>query len=173
MLKLSGVAALGLMAMASFAAPLASAQATTLGPYAATCQNGGPAVIARVSGLKARSGVIRVQLYADNRATFLEKKQYLERVDVPARAGPMDICVPVPKAGRYAISVRHDVDGNGKTSRADGGGFSGNPKVSLGDLITKRKPDLAKVAFMVSDGPRLVPVTLNYVQGLSFKPISS
>ena len=130
--------------------------------------------IARVTGLKARTGVIRVQLYTDNEATFLEKKRYIERVDVPAtRDGAMDICVPVPKAGRYAISVRHDLDGNGKTSRSDGGGFSGNPKVSLGDLALKRKPDIGKVAFTVSNAPRVVPVTLNYVQGLSFKPIGA
>lgn len=175
MLKLSGVALTGLVAAAMpFAIPLAGAQAATLGPYAASCQNGGPAVIARVTGLKARTGVIRVQLYTDNEATFLEKKRYIERVDVPAtRDGAMDICVPVPKAGRYAISVRHDLDGNGKTSRSDGGGFSGNPKVSLGDLALKRKPDIGKVAFTVSNAPRVVPVTLNYVQGLSFKPIGA
>lgn len=175
MLKLSGIAAFGLMAVAiPFVAPMAGAHAATLGPYAASCQNGGPAVIARVSGLKARSGVIRVQLYTDNSATFLEKKRYIERVDVPAtRTGEMDICIPVPKSGRYAISVRHDLDGNGKSSRADGGGFSGNPRVSLGDLIAKRKPDLGRVAFPVGNGPRVVPVTLNYVQGLSFKPVGA
>lgn len=175
MLKLSGAAALGLTAAAaiSFSAPLAGAQAATLGPFAASCQNGSPAVIARVSGLKSRTGVIRVQLYADNPATFLEKKQYIERVDVPASAGVMDICVPVPRTGRYAISVRHDVDGNGKTSRVDGGGFSGNPRVSLTDLIVRRKPDLGQVAFVVGNGPRLVPVILSYVQGLSFKPIGA
>lgn len=175
MLKLSGIGLAGLVAAAMpFAIPFAAAQATTLGPYAASCQNGGPAVIARVSGLKARTGVIRVQLYTDNRATFLEKKQYVERVDVAAtRGGAMDICVPVPKAGRYAISVRHDVDGNGKTSRADGGGFSGNPNMSLTDLIARRKPDLGQVAFAVGNGPRTVPVTLRYVQGLSFKPIGA
>lgn len=172
MLKLTGVAALCLSAAAmAFAAPI-SAKAANLGPFAGECENGGAAVIARVSGLKSQSGKIRVQLYDDNEKTFLEKRQYVARVDVPARAGPMDICVPVPKPGRYALSVRHDVDGNGKTSRADGGGFSGNPAVSLGDLISKRKPDLGVVAFSVNGHPRVVPVTLRYVQGLSFKPIS-
>ncbi|RJF85997.1 DUF2141 domain-containing protein [Sphingomonas cavernae] len=175
MLKLSGVAFTGLVAAAMpFAIPLAAAGATTLGPHAASCQNGGPAVIARVNGLKARTGVVRVQLYTDNKATFLEKKQYVERVDVAAtRSGAMDICVPVPKAGRYAISVRHDVDGNGKTSRADGGGFSGNPSVSISDLALKRKPDINRVAFSVGNGARVVPVTLNYIQGLSFKPVGA
>ena len=80
---------------------------------------------------------------------------------------------PFPKAGRYAISVRHDANGNGKSDRADGGGFSGNPAVSLGDLAFKRKPDLGKVAFAVGGDPKVVPVVLRYVQGLSFKPIAA
>ncbi|WOK35733.1 DUF2141 domain-containing protein [Sphingomonas sp. C3-2] len=173
MLKLTGVAALCLTAAAvSFAAP-DRAVAAPIGPHAESCENGGPAVIARVSGLKSHGGTVRVQLYAENEKTFLEKRQYLQRVDVPVKAGAMDICVPVPKPGRYALSVRHDVDGNGKTSRSDGGGFSGNPKVSLGDLIAKRKPDLHDVAFTVGSQPRVVPVTLRYVQGLSFKPIGA
>lgn len=175
MLKLCGFVTLGLMAAAiPFAAPVSGAHAATLGPHAESCRSGGPAVIARVTGLKARSGVVRVQLYTDNQATFLEKKAYLQRIDVPATSsGAMDICVPVPRPGRYALSVRHDVDGNGKTSRRDGGGFSGNPNLSLGDLIAKRKPSLAKVAFPVGSGPKLVPVTLNYVQGFSFGPVGS
>lgn len=173
MLKLSGVAAFALTAAALPLAAANAAQAAAVGPFAASCQNGGPAIVARVSGLKAATGTVRVQLYADNAATFLEKKQYLRRVDVPARGGSMDICVPVPKAGRYAISVRHDVNGNGKSDRADGGGFSGNPSVSLGDLAFKRKPDLTRVAFAVGGETKVVPVTLRYVQGLSFKPIGA
>lgn len=150
-----------------------SSAAAAIGPYAAACDRGEPAVIARVNGLKARTGTVRVQLYANNKATFLEKRKWLQRVDVPAtRSGAMDICVPVPRSGSYAISVRHDVNGNGKSDRADGGGFSGNPKVGLSDLVTKRKPDLGRVSFAVNGSPRVVPVTLNYVQGLSFKPIA-
>jgi uncharacterized protein (DUF2141 family) len=170
MLKVSAVTALALGALAL---PLAMpAAAAPIGPFAASCAGGGPAVVARVNGLKARTGMIRVQLYASNQATFLEKKAYLQRVDVPARAGAMDICVPVPKAGRYAISVRHDVNGDGKSDRGDGGGFSGNPDVSLMDLLAKRKPSLGHVAFSVAGGTQVVPITLRYVQGLSFKPVA-
>lgn len=170
MFKVSAVIALALGAAAlPFATP---AVAAPIGPFATACENGGPAVIARVSGLKARTGTIRIQLYASNPATFLEKKAYLQRVDVPARASQMDICVPVPKEGRYAISVRHDVNGDGKSDRGDGGGFSGNPDMSLMDLLAKRKPSLAHVAFSVGNGTQVVPITLRYVQGLSFRPIA-
>lgn len=161
---------LHLMLLTGLSGLAAPAPAALAGPYGTACRAGEPAVVVRVQGLKTRTGVVRVQLYESNRATFLEKKAYLERIDVPA-SGAMDICVPVPRAGSYAISVRHDVNGNGKSDRADGGGFSGNPDVSLFDLATKRKPDLRKVSFAVTDRPVTVSVLLNYVQGLSFKPI--
>ncbi|MBB5685410.1 DUF2141 domain-containing protein [Sphingobium boeckii] len=164
MLKFRGSAALALMAVAMpFATPMQAARAATLGPYAARCDSGGMSVIARIDGLKARGGVLRVQLYANNAATFLEKKQYLQRVEVAVpRSGAVDICVPVPRPGAYAISVRHDANSNGKSDRKDGGGFSGNPKVSLLDMVFKRKPALAKSLFTVSSGPKVVPVTVNY-----------
>lgn len=170
MLKVSApLIAAGAVLSLPFAMPAAAAP---IGPFAASCAGGQPAVIARVSGLKARTGTIRVQLYPSN-ATFLEKKAYLQRVDVPARASAMDICVPVAKAGRYVISVRHDVNGDGKSDRGDGGGFSGNPDMSLMDLIAKRKPALGRVTFSVASGTQVIPVTLRYVQGLSFKPIAA
>lgn len=166
MLKL--LAGAGLAILAAY-----SSAAAAIGPHAAKCGNGTPSVIARVNGLKARTGVVRVQLYANNKSTFLEKRRWIQRVDVAAtRSGVMDICVPVPRAGSYALSVRHDLNANGKSDRADGGGFSGNPKVSITDLAFKKKPDLARVAFSVGAGPRVVPVTLNYVRGLSFKPVA-
>jgi len=173
MLKVQGKAALAIAALAMpFAMPGQAAEAATLGPYAARCDAGGTAVIARINGLAARSGVVRVQLYANNRETFLEKKKYLQRVDVAVpRAGSVDICIPVPHAGAYALSVRHDMNSNGKSDKKDGGGFSGNPEVSFWDLVFKRKPAIEKALFSVGNGPKVVPVTLNYVQGTSFKPI--
>ena len=164
MLKFRGSAALALVAVAMpFAAPMQAAQATTLGPHAARCDSGGMAVIARIDGLNARSGVLRVQLYANNPATFLEKKQYLQRVEVAVpRSGAVNVCVPVPKPGSYAISVRHDSNSNGKSDRKDGAGFSGNPKVSILDMVFKRKPALAKSLFTVGNGPTVVPVTVGY-----------
>lgn len=162
------VLAVGAALALPFAAPAAAAP---VGPFAASCGGGSPAVVARVAGLKA-GGTVRVQLYASN-ANYLEKKQYLKRVDVPARASTMEICVPVAKAGRYMISVRHDANGNGKTDRSDGGGFSGNPDMSLMDLISKKKPSLARVTFSVGGGTQVIPVTMRYVQGLSFKPLNA
>ena len=158
------------VAAAMLMAP-ASAQATPVGPYAPVCKSGKPAVLARVSGLKSASGTVAVKLYASNPKTFLEKGAYIRKVEVPVtRAGTMEICVPVPTSGNYAISVRHEIAG--KKSRSDGGGFSGNPDVSTLDLVLKRKPKISEVSFAVNGGTRVVPVTLSYLQGGSFRPIS-
>ena len=79
----------------------------------------------------------------------------------------MRVCVAVPKAGNYAIAVRHDVDGNGKSGMSDGGGFSRNPNISLFDL----KPKYNEVTIPIGNSVRPVNVILNYKQGLSVGPI--
>ena len=156
-------------ALAALAAP-APAAAVPVGPYASICAAGKPAVLVRVSGFKKASGSVVVKLYASNK-TFLDKGAYLRKVEVPVnRAGPIDVCVPVPAQGNYALAVRHEI--TGKKSMSDGGGFSGNPSVSTMDMVLKRKPSLAKVSFQVAGSTRVVPVQLRYLQGGSFRPVS-
>jgi hypothetical protein len=78
-------------------------------------------------------------------ATFFEKGRWLSRIEVPVPAGgAADVCVPVPRPGTYAVSVRHDLDRDGKSGRADGGGMSGNPRLSLVDVVLKRKPPASR-----------------------------
>jgi uncharacterized protein (DUF2141 family) len=149
--------------------PVAPAQAA-VGPYARLCEAGKSAVLARVTGFKVRRGTVSVKLYAsDDR--FLDKGAYLRKVEVPVTgSGPVDVCVPVPSGGRYAIAVRHEV--GAQKSRADGGGFSGNPKLSLLDVVMKRKPNINTVSFHVNGSTRVVPVVLNYLQGTSVGPVA-
>lgn len=150
-----------------------SAANAAIGPHAARCAADQAAVVVNVTGFRSRTGTLRVQLYAANPRTFLERRQYLVRVDLPvSRSGDMPVCVPVTAAGRYAISVRHDANGNGRADRSDGGGFSGNPDVSLLDVALRRKPSLARVGFNVASAPVRVNVILNYVNGSSFEPVS-
>lgn len=147
------------------------ASAAPAGPYADQCGANKPAVLARVSGLKEQRGIVSVKLYASNPKTFLEEGTYLRKVEVPVNGkDPVDVCVPVPESGKYALSVRHEV--KGKKSRADGGGFSGNPSMSMLDVIFQRKPKLNKVSFVVNGSTRVVPVTLLYLQGGSLRPAS-
>lgn len=157
------------------ATPLTAAGAVVLGPHADDCGGGKPAMLVRVQGLKSRTGIIRVQSYGGDPASYFEKHAYLERVEVrtpPPGSGPVEVCMPVPHPGTYAISVRHDANGNGSVDIGnDGGGFSGNPSVSLFDAVFKRKPSPVQVQIKVN-GLTNVPITLNYVHGASVGPIA-
>jgi uncharacterized protein (DUF2141 family) len=163
-----------LLGMAFAAAVPAGVGAVVLGPEAALCERGdAPAMLVRVEGLKTRTGTIRVQSYGGNPNRYFDKGSYLHRIEIPVpRSGLIEVCVPVAAPGIYAISVRHDVDGSGNTSRADGGGMSGNPKLSLFDVLFKRKPDPKVVQVSVHNGVARVPVVLNYIQGGSFGPLA-
>lgn len=168
MLKFSGVVSV-VAAVAAMPLTAASANAAPIGPDAQVCERGdAPAVLVRVPALKERSGKLRVQIYGDNPANFLAKGQWLKRIDLPVTgSGPMNICVALPSAGRFAVAVRHDLDGNGKSGWSDGGGFSRNPNLSL----FKLKPDYRDVAVTVGDGVKPLDVYLNYRQGLAIKPL--
>lgn len=174
MLKFDGKAVgAALFAVSTAFLPLGvQAQAAALGPHADLCNGNGSAALVQIDGFKSRTGNVRVQLYANNPSTFLEKGEYLQRVDVPVtRSGPMNVCVPVPGPGHYAVYVRHDANGNGKSDKRDGGGFSGNPDMSLFDLMAKKKPSMSKAQFAVGGETKPIRILLNYVQGLSFEPL--
>jgi uncharacterized protein (DUF2141 family) len=160
LLSLAGLAAL---------TPQAAAVAA-LGPDAAACSPGSnrPALLVSVNGFKNRGGYVRVQLYGDNPQEFLAKHKRLRRIELPVtKDGAMDVCVAVPKAGTYAVFVRHDADGNKKAGWSDGGGFSNNPKLSL----MKLKPSLRATSVQVGSGVKPIRVVLNYRQGLSVGPV--
>ncbi|SNS66326.1 DUF2141 domain-containing protein [Sphingopyxis indica] len=164
----AGILAAG--AAGALIAPVA-AQGATLGPAAHLCNRNATAVLVDVHGFKARTGTLRVQVYNADKS-YLEKRKWLDRVDVPVTgSGAMQVCVPVKQPGNYVISVRHDLNGNGKSDRSDGGGLSGNPDMKVTDFIFKRKPKLGEVSFAVGGSTKRVPVTLNYVSGLSFEPV--
>lgn len=147
--------------------------AAILGPHAAACAGNHPAMLVRVEGLKARSGTVRVQSYGGNPQTFLEKGAYLERVEVqPPAKGPVEVCMPVPQPGIYAIAVRHQANGSTSSDLNDGGGLSGNPGRSLLDLAFKRKPSPEQISVKVT-GVVTVPIVMNYVQGGSFRPVAT
>ena len=168
MLKLIVPTAAAALALVATAAP---AEAAALGPEAPSCRAGAndPAVLVNVTGFKNRNGRLRVQLYGSNPADFLAKGKKLRRIDLPVTdSGSMKVCVAVPKTGNYAIAVRHDADGNGKSGWSDGGGFSRNPSISLLDL----KPSYQEVAIPVGNGVKPVDVVLNYRRGLRIGPIS-
>jgi uncharacterized protein (DUF2141 family) len=89
---------------------------------------------------------------------------------VPVRStGPLDVCIAVPTPGRYAVAVHHDINGNGDKDGSDGGGYSGNPRLS----ITNLRPSFSRTAVTVGSAPRPVVVVLQYRQGLSIRPVNA
>ena len=157
------------MSIAALALLAAPAQAAILGSDAAVCADrGASAVLVRVEGFKARTGMLRVQVYGDAPGDWLAKGKKLRRVELPVtKSGYMDVCIAVPGPGRYGIAVRHDRDGGGKSGWDDGAAFSRNPSLSLFHL----KPELTKVVFAVGKEPHPIGVVLNYRDGLSIRPI--
>lgn len=154
--------------------PLSIAAAVTAGlamvaPASATqtnCAAGKPGVLVHVAGLKQARGQLKISLYGSDRDRWLAKKGRISRMKIPVTGRSMDICMPVPAPGRYAVAVHHDFNLNGERDRHDGGGFSRNPRVSL----FNPKPSFEKAAFNVGTGPARVGVTLLYIKGLSVGP---
>ncbi len=166
-LKLTTKAALGLAA-AGAAVALPAPASAQLGADAGVCRSGGQAVLVTVDGFRTRTGNVRVAIYGSDPRRFLARGQTLRKINVPVTAsGPMRICVALPGPGRYAVAVRHDVNGNNRSDWSDGGGFSRNPRVSLTNL----RPNYDNVAINVGRGVTPVNVVLNYRFGLSIRPV--
>lgn len=154
---------------ALFAAASALALPPSAGAAAGACIPGKPSVIVHLAGFKQPTGRVKVSLYGADKNRWLAKGGKIDRVKVPVTGKSMDVCIPVPAPGRYAVAVHHDLNVNGERDRHDGGGYSRNPQVSL----LKPKPAFGKAAFEVGNGPAKVGVTLLYIKGLSVGPAVS
>ena len=151
----------GLLALAA-AAPGSAQYRQVITNDASECAPGsGPAVRVAVSGIKSSTGTLRIQVYRGTEADWLRKGAWLNRIEARARAGSMSFCLPVPAAGTYAVAVRHDVNGNGKTEISqDGGGMSNNPAINIFNL---GKPSYKKTAFAVGSGVTAIRIDMRYM----------
>ncbi|TMM48287.1 DUF2141 domain-containing protein [Qipengyuania marisflavi] len=158
---LSGVLALALSG-ALIAAPAQAQYRQKIANDPAKCAAGrGPAVQVTVTGVAAGGGTLRVQSYRATPGEWLEKGKWLSRIEVPARAGTMRFCVPLPSSGSYGIAVRHDLNGNGKTDLSkDGGAMSNNPSLNIFNL---GKPSYKKTAFSVGNSVEAISITMRYM----------
>ncbi len=121
----------------------------------------GPAVRVTINGIKSSSGTVRAQIYNGTKAEWLEGGKWLNRVELPARRGRMTVCLPVPSSGTYAVAVRHDINGNGKTDiRTDGGAMSNNPSINIFNL---GKPGVDETRFKVGNGVNAIAITMLYM----------
>ena len=120
----------------------------------------GSAVAVTITDVKPGGGTLRVQLYRSTSDDWLEKGRWIHRIELPAKSGTMNVCMPVPQAGTYGIAVRHDVNQNGKTDlREDGGGMSNNPSINIFNL---GKPSYKKTAIAVGNAPKAIRIQMRY-----------
>lgn len=125
------------------------------------CSGDGPAVWLHITEIDGSAGNLRVQLYRGTREDWLASGRWINRIEVPARNGAMSICMPVPRAGSYAIAVRHDKNGNGKTDiSTDGGGMSNNPSINIFNL---GKPGIDKTRFSVGNEVKPMSIRMRYM----------
>lgn len=145
-----------------------AASALIVGSDAGVCSSGKPSIDVVVSGFKQPTGTIKVTLYDGDPSRYLQHGGKLRNVVVPVRSvAPLEICIAVPAPGQYAVALHHDLNGNGSKDRADGGGYSGNPHLSIFNL----RPSFSQTGLRVGNGPVRTAITLLYVHGLSIGPV--
>lgn len=121
----------------------------------------GPAVMVTVDGITSSSGKVRVQSYRATASDWLQKGRWINRIETGAKAGTMTFCLPVPASGSYAIAVRHDVNGNGRTDLStDGGGMSNNPSINIFNL---GKPSYKRTGISVGDDVKSIRINMRYM----------
>lgn len=126
------------------------------------CRSGnGPAVKVNIEGLKEATGNVRVQSYRGTKDEWLKKGAWLHRIETPVTGPNMTFCLPISQAGEYAIAVRHDLNGNGKTDlSSDGGGMSNNPSINIFNL---GKPSYTKTKFAVGNEVKSIRIIMKYM----------
>jgi uncharacterized protein (DUF2141 family) len=154
----------GTMALATaglgLAAPASAQYRQTYSNDMGKCRSGA-SVKVNISGIESSSGRIRVQSYRGTKEDWLEKGRWLGRIEVAAKKGSMTVCMPLPGPGVYAIAVRHDTNGNGKTDiTKDGGGMSNNPSINILNL---GKPSYKKTQFSVGSAPASISIAMRYM----------
>ena len=151
-----------------------SADAEQIGQDADQCRAGrGPAIQVNVQGLKDRRGELWLELYPATPDDFLSPDTDLvaqgkifrrTRSRLPA-AGSVEICIRVPRPGRYALMLRHNrVERDKFSFWSDGAGVPANQ--SLG----RSKPKLDQAVVNAGPGVTVVAIKMQYLRGFGFSP---
>jgi uncharacterized protein (DUF2141 family) len=147
-----------------------------LGKAQAQCRvnEPGPAFLVEVVGLKDRDGLLKLEVYPSNDDDFLQDDNILvnarkifRRVEMPVpHSGTVTMCIRVPAAGPYSLSLLHDRDENHKYGwMVDGVGFSANPHLGW----FKPKADATRA--FAGSGLTRIRIILNYRHFLGVAPI--
>lgn len=163
------VARVMVVAAALFASP-GMAQTGILGPDADACiGRGEPAIEVTVTGLKDRTGELKLELYPATEADFLKDDRDLRaegklfhRIWAPIPAdGPVTLCIRVPRPGTYGLFFTHNRDGKNKFNVwVDGAGVSSNRQLG------RAKPRLEQAAVTVGRTVTRVSIRAQYLRGV-------
>jgi uncharacterized protein (DUF2141 family) len=149
-----------------------------LGTDSLACVDGNqPAILATITGLKDRTGRLKLELYPDNADDFLKDDRDLIAAGKTFRrvwaktppSGPVSICIKTPGPGRYGLFFTHDRDGKNKFDIwKDGAGIVSNEKLG------RSKPTIGQSVVTVGDGVKDVTIQAQYLRGLSgFGPVKN
>ena len=150
----------GLLLALLLGLPTSAAPASGAGRGTAACEEQSGAIRVVVKNVRKDKGTITADLHGDKPEEFLKKKKKLLRVRVPARIGSVEMCLPVPGPGVFAIGLYHDVNGNRKFDKnflglpAEPYGVSNNPGLRLG------APKHEDASFTVGPKGTTVEITL-------------
>ena len=164
-------------ALAVLTAAAAAAPAAAQGEAESCPANEGSAIQANITGLKDRTGMVKLELYPDNAADFLKddrdliaQGKFFHRVQAkPPATGELVMCMKVPRPGRYALLFTHNRDGKNKFSFwSDGAGFPSNHKLG------RQRPSVDEALIDVGKGVTVTNIRVQYLRGLSgFGPLSN
>lgn len=168
----------GMISCALLTLPVSAQASGAIGEDASACNGGGgPAIQVNVTGLKDRSGRLKLELYPANDADFLKDDRDLKKegkffrriwADTPA-SGNISLCIKAPRAGSYALFFTHDRDGANKFNFwQDGAGTPSNQRLG------RSKPKLAMAQLNVGGGVTTTTIRAQYLRGVSgFGPLAS
>ncbi len=117
-------------------------------------------VVAVVTGLRGR-GVVEAGLFADG-GSWLRVGRERATCRVPARRGSVTCDFGPLPAGRYAIALQHDENGDGRLGRnalgipTEGWGFSNDARPGLGP------PSFASATFTHGAVPTRITISIHY-----------
>ena len=135
----------------------------------------GPPVYVTVTGLKDRTGRLKVEIYPDNAVDFLKDDTSLKQERKPFRrvwmntpaSGPVTICIRAPGPGRWALLFTHDRDGKNKFNFwQDGAGFPSNQRLG------RSRPKVRQATVNIPAQGGQITVRAQYLKGLGgFGPV--
>jgi len=115
-----------------------------------------------INGIAHRDGIMRVALFDSPDGFPGEMDTVYRRLETPIVDEPVTVTLEDVPAGRYAVSVFHDEDGDGVMETglfgqpSEGYGISNDATALFGP------PSFEDASFAVASEPVLIRITMNY-----------